>query len=481
MIENENTQSRRVEGGAKGVKNDFEVDMNRIASLFWERRAFAAKCSFGLAALFLGLSFVVPKTYESTAVVQTSSMTGSSNVMQAMSSLSGGSGNIVVDNYIALMKSRAVIEPIVANLEYKDSFFRSADENKERAIAKSGEWAEKNLKIENIKGSDLISITASAREPEKAREISQAVVDNFLLLQTDLNQKQQSLLVKFLEERIKEAYAEATESGRKFALYQKEHGIYEPNEQAKVAISRMDAYTNTLADLKTKREATKAELNISSKQLSNLNSSSINFKINDNAVVQDMRQKIAQKEVSLVTLRSRYTEDHPDVVNLKAELAKMQDNLSREVNAIVESQTAEMSPQQSALISKKLNAEVNLKVTEVSEQAIQDKYDEEQKKLDDFPEAVRNYLDLKQESTMKQNIYTNLVSQAEAAKLKAAQDSMDIQVVDKANLPLESMPASPKKRNSMAVGFVLGLMIAGIRACYAYWSELKNGKVHGKV
>ena len=451
-----------------------EVDIGRIAELFWENRGFAAKCSLGLAAVFLGVSFFLPKTYESTTVVQTSASSSSKNSSAAlMTSLGGGSGNKDVDNYIALMKSRAVIEPIVADMEFSDTMFHTAEENKERAIAGSAFWAEDNLKIENAKGTNLISITAQAKSPEKAQEISQAVVDNFLQLQTELNQKQQSLLVKFLDERIKQAYEEATEAGKKFSTYQKDHNVYDPTEQAKTAISRMDAYTNTLADLKSKQEATKAELAVSSQQLSNLNEGSLNYKINDNSTVQDMRQQIANREVALVSLRSKYTEDHPDIVRAKAELSKMQSNLSREVNAIVASKTAAMSPQQSALISKKLNAEVNLKVTEVSEQAIQAKFDEEQKKLDDFPEAMRNYLDLKQEFTMKQSIYTNLVSQAEAAKLKAAQDSMDIQVVDPANLPLEDMPADPKKKRNAMIGSILGLLNAGGMACYKYWLEVK--------
>ncbi|WP_051180029.1 GumC family protein [Selenomonas ruminantium] len=449
-------------------KNDeFEIDMSRIASLFWDRRAFAAKCSLGLAVLFLGTSFILPKTYESTAIVQTSMAANTGGASALLASMSGGSGNAVVDSYIALMKSRTVIEPIIANMDYDD------EETKKRAIAKYDKWVEKNLRIESTTGTNLISVTASAKTPEKAQEIAQSVIDNFLLLQTDLNQKQQSLLVKFLDERIKEAYKDAAEAGKKFSLYQKEHGIYAPSEQAKIAIGRMDAYANKLVDLKTKQLATNTELSISNEQLSNLNIGSIKYQINDNSTIREMRQNIANKEVELVSLQSRYTDDNPSVKRAELELNKMRESLSQEVNAIVSSQTAAMSPQQSALIGKKLNAEVELKVAEISEQAIKEKQNEEQHKLDDFPEEVRNYMDLQQEAVMKQSIYSKLVDREEEAKMKAAQDSMDIQVVDQPNLPLEEMPASPKKGKNALIGFVIGLLVTLFKVMYVYWRECK--------
>lgn len=452
-----------------------EIDTSRIMSLFWERRKFAVKCSCGMAVLGLAVSFLTPKTYESTTMVRTSSDASSviGNTGAMMAALNGSS-SVGIDNYIALMKSRTVIEPIVAGLEYEDSFFHTADEKKKRAIASAGKWAEKNLTIENPKGTELISITASAKTPEKAQEISQAVADNFLAMQTELNQKQQSLLIKFLDERIKVAYEESVEAGKRFAEYQKEHRVYSPTEQAKVAVQRMDTFTNALADLSTQQQAKQAELDTTSKQLSSLNIKSEKYQINDNETVQKLRQEIVNKEVNLVTLHTRYTDEHPEIQNARRELQQLQNNLSREVTAIINSETAAMSPQQAALISKKLNAEVSLKVAQVSEQAVQEKYNKEREILGDFPESVRVYTDLKEESDLKQSIYKNLVSQAEAAKIQEAKDSMDIQIVDPANLPLKDMPATPSKTKYTMIGFLLGGLTAIVRACYTYWREEKN-------
>ena len=76
-----------------------ELDLERLTSLFWSRRIHMVKASCGLAALFFAASFVMPKTYESTSVVQTSSGNIDKNsYAQAMAAVAGGSGNSTVDN-----------------------------------------------------------------------------------------------------------------------------------------------------------------------------------------------------------------------------------------------------------------------------------------------------------------------------------------------------------------------------------------------
>ena len=55
-------------------------------------------------------------------------------------------------------------------------------------------------------------------------------------------------------------------------------------------------------------------------------------------------------------------------------------------------------------------------------------------------------------------MYLNLVKSLEAARIQQMMDSMDIQIVDPADLPKE--PAGPRKLLITAVGLASGAMIA---------------------
>ena len=455
--------------------DEVELDLGKVMTKFWENRVLAAKLSAGLAAVFLAGSLALPKTYESTTVVQTaaSAQLGGGAAAAAMAALSGTSTNSLATNYIELMKSRTVLQPIIENMEYEDGIFRTAEEKKIRTVAECSKWADQHLEIENTKGTNLIAITAKGKTPEEAQQIAQAVADNFLTMQTDLNQKQQSLLLKFLHERIETSKQEAEEAEKKFAEYQKEHKVYSPEEQAKAAVSKMDAFDNSLANLKVQQEATRAEADTASAQLAKINGNSRNFQINDNETVIKMRQQIANKQVELVTLEQRFTEENPDVVKTRAELEQLKRNLAKEVNDIVASEAATLNPQQAALLQKQVAAEVSNAVAQVSEKAVQSRRDEEEKKLESFPDDVREYLELQRDAEIKNKIYGTLVQRAETTRIEEAKESMDIQIVDSANLPLEDMPASPKKGRNMVLGFVLGLLIAFGYAFYLYWREMR--------
>ncbi len=455
--------------------DEVEIDFGKLMSIFWDKRALVATLSLGFAAAFLaGSLLVLPKTYESTTVVQTSTGTNLGGGAAALAALSGSSSNPVAASYIELMKSRTVLQPIIESLEYEDGTFRTAEEKKARTVADYAKWADKNLEIENTKGTNLIAIKGKGKTPEEAQRITQAVADNFLSMQTDLNQKQQSLLLQFLNERIETSKQEAQEAEKKFAEYKKEHKIYSPEEQARKAVSKMDAFDNTLANLKVQQEATQAEADAASSQLEKIGSNSRSFQINDNDTVIKMREQIANKQVALVTLEQRYTEDNPQVSTAKVELEQLKSNLAKEVNDIVSSKTATLNPQQSDLLQKQATAEVKNAVARISEKAVEARRNEEEEKLQSFPDDVKEYLELQREAEIKNKIYGTLVQQAETTRIEEAKESMDIQIVDPANLPLEDMPASPKKGRNTAIGFVLGLLISFGYTFYLYWKEIRT-------
>ena len=216
-------------------RNEKSIDLLRLFRVMNEHKAvvvgIVGVCS--VAALMIAL--VLPKQYESTTLVQTRSagkvdVSGAAAAMAALG-VGGGSVSSPTMNYIELMKSRTVLDPIIDSLDFEEG---------KRPDAKG--FAKKRLDIRNAKGTNLIEVAARGESPEEAQRISQAVVDNFLLMQTDMNQQTQSLLMKFLNDRIGPAKHEAEDAEAKLARFSREHKLYSPDDQAKAAIEQMSAY-----------------------------------------------------------------------------------------------------------------------------------------------------------------------------------------------------------------------------------------------
>ena len=431
------------------------IDFSRLFSVMWERRGVICGIVVACTLIALIISFTLPKEYESTTLVQTRNAArvdtfGAAAAMAALG-MSGGSGSITSPtmSYIELMKSRTVLDPIISNLD-------SPADKKLDAKA----FAKLRLDIRNAKGTNLIEVTARGRTPAEAQYISQAVVDNFLIMQTDMNQQTQSLLVQFLNTRIVDAKADADEAEQALATYSREHKIYSPDDQAKAAIEQMATFDKAISEVEVNAKSAAASLDVANAKLGEQKAGSKVYNISDNLTVQKIRDQIVAKRVELVGLEQRYTDQHPSVQQTRKELAQLQTSLDAEVAATVDSNAATLNPTYAELLKSQALAAVNLAVANASETALKAQQKKKEDELGRFPDDVMEYTRFSRDAKIKNEVYLNLIKQYEQNKTQQAMDSMDIQIVDPANLPGEDSPVTPRKKLIAAMGFVFGTLLA---------------------
>ena len=420
----------------------------------------------GCTAVALVAGLVWPKTYESTTTVQTR-MTGSqlaagSGAMAAAAALGIGGTSSPTLTYVELMKSNTVLQPIIDELDWPED---------DKEFLTPEKFAKKNLTIENAKQTNLIKVTAKGKTPEEAQMISQHVVDNFLDMMTGMNKETQSLLVQFLNERIDQAKQESDDAAKKFAAYQKEHKIYDPETQAKGLIGQLQAYDDAISKMQVQAESGQAQLDTANAKLNEMKAGSQAYNINDNETVQGIRKQIVAKQVELVGLEQKYTENHPSVIAAQDQLSKLQQSLANEVNAVVSSNATSLNPAQAELLKTQAQAQATVATAQASEAAIKSQRDSKQKELGDLPSGVVDYLELERDAKIKNEVYVNLVKQCEQSRVQQAMDSMDIQVVDSANLPFAEKPVWPRPKLMTALGFVFGWILAVGYSLFVYKRE----------
>ena len=432
-------------------RNEDSIDLGR---LFWVMGRHKAVI-FGIVGICtlaaLVISLILPKQYESTTLVQTRSAgAASSGAVAALAVLGGGTASSQTTNYMELMKSRTVLEPIIDSLAFEGEDKKPDAKN----------FAKKYLDIKNTKGTNLIEVSARWRSPEEAQRISQTVVDNFLLMQTDMNQQTQSLLLKFLEKRIDESKEASEVAEEKLVTFSKEHKIYSPDEQVKFVVGQMQAFDKAMADFEVSIKSGQASLDAANAALEDQKMSSRMYNVSDNGIVQGLRSKIVAKQVELVGLRQNYTEKHPSVQRAVEELHQLENSLHSEVVASVDSNAVTLNPTQSELLKQQALASVEISVAKASKLAVEEEWGKKEKEIGKLPDDVLEYVRLQRNVTIQSEVYLNLVKQSEQSKLQAAMESMDIQIVDPANLPDEDRPVAPRKKLITAIGFVVGVLLA---------------------
>lgn len=439
------------------------IDLKKLFSLMMENKKIVIAIVVICTIIATIVAFVLPKSYQSTTLVRVksgeSSMSGYAAMAAGFGIDIGGGSSGSPESYIELMKSREVLEPIIAELDLPE-------ETKEKMTAAG--FAKSNLEITNIKKTKLITIAAYGKTPEEAQMISQGVADNFLALMTKLNKEDNSTTLKFLDERIKIAKEEMETAENKLAAYQQEHKIYAPDEQAKAIIANLNNYDTTIAQLQAQSEGDSAKLAGVTSQLEQQNASLLEYNVSDNANIGNIRESIVNKRVELVGLQQQFTDEHPDVIKAKEELNSLEKSLSDEITKAVNSQSVTLSPVQSNLLKDKISTEVQISVNNASLEALKAKQAEAQESIATLSADSVEYMRLSREATITGQVYTSLVQNYEQTRIQEAKDSMDIQIIDAANLPKEDMPAKPNKKLIVVIGFVLGIIISLGYTLYNY-------------
>ena len=443
--------------------NDSSIDLRKLFSIVGEQKKIIIPIIVICTVLAIVIAFVLPKTYQSNTLVRIKS-SGSSNLsgyaaMAASFGIDVGTSSVNPDNYIGLMKSREVLEPIMAQVDMPE-------EDREKLTTE--DFIKKYLEITNTKKTDLINITAYGKTPEEAQMISQAVADNFLTLMTNLNKEDNSSVLKFLNDRMSIAKDEMETAENKLQAYQQEKGIYSPNDQTKALVDKLDDYDKKIAQLEAQEQANSAKLQDVTGQLEQQNSSLLEYNISDSDAIMNLRTAIVNKQVELVGLQQRYTEEHPDVIRAREELAELKKSLDREIQSAVNSKSATLTPVQGNLLMEKVQTETAEAVTSASLDALKAKQQEAEGNMSTLSADSVEYIRLLREKNITSEVYTNLVKAYENTRIQEAQESMDIQVIDAANLPREDMPAKPKKKIIAAIGFALGIIISFGYTLYVY-------------
>lgn len=446
------------------AKDNDTIDLRKLFSVMIEKKKIVIAIIVFCTIIAIIVAFVLPKSYQSTTLVRVKS--GGNSAMSGYAAMAagfgidiGGSSSASPEAYIELMKSREVLNPIIEKVDLTDE---------EREKLKMEDFIKKYLEITNTKKTDLITIAAYGKTPEEAQMISQSVADNFLALMTKLNKEDNSTTLKFLDERIKIAKEEMETAENKLAAYQQEHKIYAPDEQAKAIIANLNNYDTTIAQLQAQSEGNSAKLAGVTSQLEQQNASLLEYNVSDNTNIGNIRESIVNKRVELVGLQQQFTDEHPDVIRAKEELNSLEKSLSDEIAKAVNSQSVTLSPVQSNLLKDKISTEVQISVNNASLEALKAKQAEAQENIATLSADSVEYMRLSREANITGQVYTSLVQNYEQTRIQEAKDSMDIQIIDAADLPKEDMPAKPNKKIIVAIGFVLGIMISFGYTLYNY-------------
>lgn len=403
-----------------------EIDLEEVIGVLKTDKNKYLKIAAGCTIIALVLAFILPEKFSSTAVVRAKATVGMSGISSDMAEMAAlaGFGNVKSDtqSYIEIMQTRSVIEPLIEKTDTLDA----DDEIKEYKLL--DEYIKKYLKFDNPKGTDIIKITATSKDPQEAQQIAQGVVENMAVTLTKVNQTGTSSYRKFLEDRIQIADSEMKDAEAKLEAFKQKSGVFLPGEQATRIIEQLSEIDKSIAAVQVQRD-TKA------KQLELLDNGEVATVYNSgmDTAATEVRQALVSKELALKDAQQKYTDKHPAVIELKAELAALKAQVKKEAATEVAASNVRLN----ALNTQK--AAIESKISQLSSDGLE-------------------YVELSRKVATTREVYSILVKSMESARIQEAMNSMDLQVIAEANLPLYK--SFPSRMIITVLGLALGVVIS---------------------
>ena len=422
----------------------------------------------GIFVLFLLLAFLLPKQYQSSVMIQVKPQNASLGALSnnvALLSLAGISAGDSVLDYMSVLKSDRVINPVIKKLGNEDAEKENFD---------ADDFVKKYMKVDNPRGTSILSFTITADSPENAQRIASDVVESLKNAIADVSSAQDSTLVKILEKKNEAAKQKMDADVAILEKYKQENGVFSPTEQEKILLERTSGYEKAKAEETVKINTNNAVLGSIEAQIDSQNQKLVDSQMADNSEIQSIRKELFSENEKLAKLQFKFTDDYPEVVKVKENIAYLEDELSKTVAKSIASENVTISPVQMDLLQKRVVAKNNIEAAQAALAQLDILGKQNIEQSNQLSQKSIKFLELQRNAKVSADTYNLLTKSLEELKIKENIDGMDMRVINEPTLPLKH--SWPRKLYVMVAGGLLYLVIAGAFIYVQYTRRMSSTK-----
>ncbi|MHC1717143.1 MAG: GumC family protein [Acidaminococcaceae bacterium] len=412
----------------------------------------------GFAVIYL---LIASPVYESESLMRIKQPQGiATSLLEVVPGRSEGPTNQLMSTYAEILKSRSVIEPVIAATEEMESGKNVSYEN----------YVKERVMTTPIKNTEIMKVAFYASTPEIAKKANELGIAGFLNRLNELSRTEQKMTKEFISGRVGEAQKELYNAETALQEFKEKNKIIEPSESTKAIGAKVAWIDQGMAENSVNLATAQARLAAIDAQLSTSGKA-----ISDSTTIKLYNQKLAELEMTKVSYLGKYTDKHPKVIEVNAEIESTRNQLQGEIDRVASLQTASDNVVQQSLIAAKFQSEAEIAVANAKARAISTLENINGKTIEAMPGVEQSYLRLARNANVAQEIYVMLAKRLEEAKVAEAMVSTEVQVVDNPTLPRE--PVQPKKTLTISLALLMGLVVGSV---YTLSSALLNRTIRTK-
>lgn len=424
----------------------------------WLSIAVVTGSVLGLATL---AAFIQKPVYEAEGKLRfsktsnVSSLTGLSEQLGQLSELSGLTNlSNPLETEAEVIKSHPIIQETITKLNLKD------DEGEPLEI---DTFLEK-LKVKSIKGTDVLQLSYESTEPKEAANVVNSLMEDYLENNIEVNTTEVRAAREFLQKQLPQVESRVLKAEAALRQFKEKNNVVALEEEAKVGVESLKELAQEvttaeaqLVDAITRSRALQNQLQLRTQQavaLSNLSQS---------PAVQQVLTEYQKVQDELAVARTRFTDEHPTIVNLLKKEEALRNQLEKRVGQIVGTQAS--VPEQNLQVGElKQSLTAELVKSEVEKLAANNRvgllkqtFGIQQARLANLPKLEQQQRELQRRLLVAQSTYEQFLKQLQEVQVVEKQNVGNARVISQARIPEE--PVGPRKLLFLAGGGVVGILL----------------------
>ena len=299
---------------------------------------------------------------------------------------------------------------------------------------------QKNLKVEIVPKTDIISVAFRTKDPRLSAEVVNSIVSSYAERNFRSSYDSATQVSNWLSAQMDDLKLKANDAQEKLAALQKRRGLIGIDETDNIVTDKLKDLNAQLTAAESDRIVKEARYRIAGSGNPELIASTV-----PEPTLQVLRSQQAQLRVDYARLSTKFGDGYPKLAELGSQMAQVDGAINIELKNLAERYKNEYLAAASA------------------EKALQGKFEEQKQKAYDLNQGAAQYAILKHEVEGTQDLYQTLQLKLKQAGIVAGLAAANIGVVETGQIPSE--PADPRPILDIALGLgsglVLGVLTAG--------------------
>ncbi len=359
---------------------------------------------------------------------------------------------------LVIFKMRSILEPVVAEMALakpgRDSV--EARVNYDRAIEQLAE----KLKVEREKDTNVIMVSYEDRHAARAAAIVDRVVTEFIRQRPSLDRDSRSS--EFFDEQIRRIQDQIDQAEKQGMEYKSREKVISPSQQTSILFESLSMFDHELSKVRSERIAHEASLKVFRDQVDQeeemiIPSTAATNGLSQNDYYNLLKNTLLNLQVKRTALLQKYTERHPEVATLTAEIEATRKQIKSAQADIIRGEEAAsqaLQAQEGSLMHR-----MNQVVASIADLSRQDY---------ELGRLTIGLVDLRA-------VHSMLIRQREEARIADSQKEYLIQVrlLEPALTPAD--PVKPNKPLYLSLAVLMGLLVAfGLAFFVEYFDHSVN-------